>query len=160
MCIRREGNWKCFNKIILAPFDFAEQTCGSHKSGFIFLFFKNVCKICKCCVHPYLLYNYPSRAGLALLASFCNYCNSLLGGFPGRGRCSHRHSTELCLPPFSSLETTSWSLCSRIAAGGWPGRFGLQFVPSERISALSGEVSSSENVGMFQGLLSDLCVSK
>lgn len=51
-------------------------------------FFFNVCKICRCCVGPYLLCNYPARAVLALLATFFNYCNSVLVGFPDSGRCS------------------------------------------------------------------------
>lgn len=59
-----------------------------HESSFVLFCFLNVCKICKCCKGPYLLCNYPARAVLGLLATFFNYCNSLLVGFPDSGRCS------------------------------------------------------------------------
>lgn len=142
----------------------------------LFSFFFNVCKICKCCMYPYLLCNYRARAMLALLATFFNYCNSLLVGFPDSERRSRtvskrngqplsQHKALLSSYSLTLLifETTSRSLSWRLAARVWLRRFGLKFMPSEGISALSGEVSSAGNGkcgSLFQALLPICCVTK
>lgn len=127
-------------------------------------------------MHPYLLCNYPARAVLALLATFFNYCNSLLVGFPDSERCS-RTVSECNGQPLSQykallssylltlliFETTSRSLSWRLAARVGPRRFGFKFMPLEGNSALSGEVSSAGNRkrgNLFQALLPICCVTK
>lgn len=127
-------------------------------------------------MHPYLLCNYPARAMLALLATFFNYCNRLLVGFPESERCSHTVSKcngqplsqHKALPSSYLLtllifETASWSLSWRLAARVWGRRFGLKLMPSEGISALSGEFSSAGNRkcgSLLQVLLPICCVTK
>lgn len=98
---------------------------------------------------------------LALLATFFNYCNSLLVGFPDSERCSR--TVSKCngqpLSQYKALlssylltlmifETTSRNLSWRLAARVGPRRFGLKFMPS----SLSGEVSSAGNRKMWESV--------